>query len=65
MMASGTHATDGIVWSPVMIEPIAARRIGTRATAMPTAPPMSIESRNPWAPRLRVTQLAEAIAPGS
>ena len=41
MIASGTHATDGIVCSPVIIEPIAARSTSTRATAMPTTPPMS------------------------
>ena len=41
MIASGTHATDGIVCRPVIIEPIAARSTLTRATAMPTTPPMT------------------------
>ena len=59
MIASGTHATDGIVCSPVIIEPIAARSTLTRATAMPTAPPMRAATKKPMAPRFRVTMLAE------
>ena len=60
MIASGTHATDGIVCKPVIIEPIAARSSLTRATAMPTAPPMSIATRKPNAPRFSVTTLASS-----
>ena len=55
MIASGTHATDGIVCRPVIIEPIAARSTFTRATAMPTTPPMSIATTKPCAPRRSVT----------
>ncbi len=42
MIASGYHATDGMVCSPVIIDPIAARRIGIRATAAPSITPMAI-----------------------
>ena len=35
----GTHATDGIVWRPVMSDPNAARRTRMRATARPMAVP--------------------------
>ena len=40
--ASGYHATDGMVCSPVIIEPIAARSTGMRATAAPMATPITI-----------------------
>ena len=56
MIASGTHATEGIVWRPVIIEPIAARSTLTRATAMPRTLPIRIASTKPWAPRRNVTQ---------
>ena len=55
MMASGTQATEGIVCSPVIIEPIAARSTFERATAMPTTPPMIVARMNPSAPRFKVT----------
>jgi hypothetical protein len=35
----GTHATDGMVCSPVISEPKAARRTRTRATARPRTVP--------------------------
>ena len=35
MMANGNQAIDGIVCSPVMIEPTAARSGGIRATTAP------------------------------
>ena len=37
----GTHATDGIVWMPVMSEPKAARSTLTRATSTPITVPMT------------------------
>jgi hypothetical protein len=40
--ARGYHATDGMVWSPVIIEPMAARSTGMRATAAPIAVPITI-----------------------
>jgi len=40
MMANGAQATEGIVCSPVMIEPTAARSGGIRATSRPTSEPM-------------------------
>mgnify|MGYP000899217394 CR=1 FL=1 len=42
MIASGYHATDGMVCSPVIIEPMAARSTGMRATAAPIATPMTM-----------------------
>ena len=57
-IASGTHATDGIVCRPVIIDPIAARSTGTRATAMPTTPPMTIDDPKPTAARRMVTTTA-------
>ena len=56
-IASGNHATDGIVCSPVIIEPTPARSTVTRATAMPTTPPITIASDEADdAPRCSVTQ---------
>src|SRR5215207_7937755 len=37
-IAHGTHATDGMVWMPVMSEPNAARSTPTRATRAPIKP---------------------------
>src|SRR5947209_12597419 len=54
--ASGYHATDGIVWSPVIMDPTPARRTRERATAMPRTPPITIASAKPTAARRRVTQ---------
>ena len=59
MIASGTHATDGIVCRPVIIEPIAARSTLTRATAMPTTPPMSMASDEALGAALQRHQLAD------
>ena len=41
-MASGNHAIDGMVCTPVMSEPTAARTGLTRATTLPTATPMTV-----------------------
>ena len=65
MIASGTHATDGIVCRPVIIEPIAARSTFTRATPMPTIVPITIAMRKPTSPRFSVTRLAVSMTPGS
>ena len=45
----GTQATDGMVWSPVMSDPNAARSTRTRATARPTAVPSTTAMRYPMA----------------
>ena len=39
--ASGNQATDGMVCKPVIMDPIAARSTGMRATAAPMATPMT------------------------
>ncbi len=65
-MPSGTHATDGIVCSPVIMDPIAARSTGTRATASPTTPPITIDDPNPTAARRIVVdhRVPEVVAVG-
>ncbi len=40
-MASGSQATDGIVWKPVISEPTAERSTRLWATATPRAVPMT------------------------
>ena len=47
MIANGNQAIDGIVCSPVMIEPTAARSGGIRATSSPTTEPMTRASAYP------------------
>ena len=42
MIANGNQAIDGIVCSPVMIEPTAARSGGIRDTTAPTTTPTRI-----------------------
>ena len=65
MIASGTHATDGIVCRPVIIEPIAARSTLTRATAMPTTAPMTIATTKPCDAALQRDQArGRAAVPG-
>ena len=44
-MASGYHATDGIVCSPVIIDPTATRKTFTRAMASPTIEPITTATR--------------------
>jgi len=44
-MASGNQAIDGIDWRPVIAEPIAFRKIATRATRRPTTLPSTMASR--------------------
>ena len=39
-MASGNQATEGMVWSPVISDPTAARRTRDLDTARPMATPM-------------------------
>ena len=41
-MAKGNQAIDGMLWSPVMIEPTADRRRSLRETATPTTRPTMI-----------------------
>src|SRR6478735_7640466 len=57
-IASGNQAIDGIVCSPVIIEPIAARRIVDRATATPSTSPTTVAMRKPTTPRASVTPTA-------
>ncbi len=45
MIANGNQAIDGIVWSPLMIDPVAARSGGIRDTIAPMTEPISIASR--------------------
>ena len=57
-MASGNHAMDGIVCSPVISEPIASRRTRTRATATPMTVPTRTAAVNPVRARRRVVDTA-------
>src|SRR5690349_1601051 len=54
-MASGNHMIDGIVCSPVISEPMAARRGAKRETAAPTTVPISTASAKPVTARSMVT----------
>ena len=46
-IAKGNQAMDGIVWMPVIIEPIAVRTIFELDTKAPTATPITTEARTP------------------
>ena len=48
-LARGNHAIDGIVWRPVMSDPVAVRRILLPPTTNPTAVPMTNAARYPMA----------------
>ena len=39
--ANGNQATEGMVWRPVIMDPMAARSTGMRATAAPMTTPMA------------------------
>ena len=43
--ASGSHATEGIVWNPVINEPRALRSIRLWATTTPSTVPITTASR--------------------
>ncbi len=45
MIANGSQAIDGIVCSPLIIDPVAARSGGIRDTIAPMTEPISIASR--------------------
>src|SRR4051812_49327114 len=57
-IASGNHAIDGMVCSPVMSDPMAARRMANRATSAPTTTPITIASAKPTTPRRSVIAIA-------
>ena len=58
-MASGNQAIDGMVWSPVISEPIAARRTGERATSQRrSTTPMTSARAKPVRARRMVSPIA-------
>src|SRR5215218_1479880 len=57
-IASGNHATDGIVWSPVIREPTADRSTRLRATRAPTIVPITRAKAKPLNPRCSVVHAA-------
>src|SRR3954470_21546308 len=57
-IASGNQAIEGMVWSPVISDPMAARRIEKRATPAPTTTPITIASAKPVTPRRNVIAIA-------
>ena len=62
-MASGNHAIDGIVCSPVIMEPTPARRMRLRETTAPSSVPITVASANPWMPRQSVVPAASTRSP--
>ena len=58
MIANGNQAMDGIVCSPVMIEPTAARSGGIRDTTAPTTTPTRIASAYPTTALCSVVPIA-------
>jgi hypothetical protein len=50
-IASGNHATEGMVCSPVIIEPMADRSTRFRATSAPMIVPMTSANAKPRKPR--------------
>jgi hypothetical protein len=60
-MAAGNHATDGIVCSPVIIEPTAARSTGIRETNAPTTLPITRAIAKPCTARPSVRRAAGKI----
>ena len=62
-MASGNQAIDGIVWMPVIIEPIARRTIFELDTARPMATPMTIDAAKPTIARWNVIPTARRTSP--
>ena len=62
-MASGNQAIDGIVWMPVIIEPIARRTIFELETANPMATPMTIDRAKPTIARWNVIPTARRTSP--
>ena len=62
-IASGVHATDGIVCRPVIIEPIARRTTLNRAVTTPTAVPMTAATTKPFTPRNSVVNVALESVP--
>src|SRR3954468_3170375 len=63
MIAAGTQATEGRLCSPLTIGPIAARSHRLHHIASPRAVPMTSDSPNPTAPRLRLVQIASNARP--
>ena len=57
-IARGNHAIEGMVCSPVIIDPIAARRILERETATPRTSPTTVAMRKPTTPRVKVMATA-------
>ena len=57
-IASGNQAIEGMVWSPVISEPIAERMTANCATRIPIRTPMTTASPNPQIPRRSVVQTA-------
>ena len=57
-IASGNQAMDGMVWRPVMSEPMAARSTANLETSAPTTTPMATASPKPQAPRTMVMPMA-------
>ena len=60
-IASGNHATDGIVCSPVISEPIADRSTRLRATSAPTIVPITSANAKPLNPRWSVVHAASML----
>ena len=58
MIANGNQAIDGIVCSPVISEPTAARSGAIRETSAPTTAPISTASANPITARSQVVAMA-------
>ncbi len=57
-IASGNHATDGMVCSPVISEPTADRSTRLRATRAPTIVPITRANAKPLNPRCSVVHAA-------
>nr|BFF25917.1 hypothetical protein GCM10025732_38820 [Glycomyces mayteni] len=57
-IARGNQMIEGIVWSPVIADPIAARSGLNRATAIPRSDPTSTDSANPVRARCMVMPMA-------
>jgi hypothetical protein len=62
-IARGNQAIEGIVCSPVIREPMAARRILDRATSMPSTSPSTQAMAKPTMPRVIVTPTAFQNSP--
>jgi hypothetical protein len=65
MIAAGTQATEGRLCSPLTIGPMAARSQRDHHMASPSSVPITRESANPRAARLRLIQTASAARPSA